>query len=82
MFDISGFGNADTINFRLAFGSNSTGTSGGVNFDNFKLTGVCINPGPDGKCDGGDTPVPEPATLSLAMLGIAAAYRRKKASKA
>jgi hypothetical protein len=80
MFDVSaaGFDNS-IINFRLAFGSNSANQYSGINFDNFKLTGSdCTYVG--GSCeppDGGGG-VPEPASITLAMLGLAAAYRSRK----
>ncbi len=75
MFDVSGAGfSNEVVNFRLAFGSSNSNNSDGINFDNFKVMGDCI---PGAPCDpmGG---IPEPGTLTLAALGMAAAFRSRK----
>lgn len=73
MFDVSGAGfSNEVVNFRLAFGSSNSNNSDGINFDNFKVTGDCI-----GDCGPGGG-VPEPGTLTLAVLGMAAAYRTRR----
>ncbi len=77
MFDVSGAGfSNEVVNFRLAFGSSNSNNSDGINFDNFKVTGDCI-PGTPGCGPMGGT-TPEPGTLTLAELGMAAAYRSRK----
>ena len=76
LFDLSGFTN-QIVNFRLAFGSNGSNNSDGIAFDNFNLTGSdCTGMG--GSCEDMVASVPEPASLALAMIGLAGAYDMRK----
>ncbi len=79
MFDIANTYAGSTISLRFAFASGESSQAEGINIDGVKVTGVCISgSGPD--CDdppsGGD--IPEPGSLALAMLGVAAVYRTRK----
>jgi hypothetical protein len=83
MFDIANTYAGSTISLRFAFASGASSQAEGINIDGVKVTGVCISgSGPD--CDdppsGGD--IPEPGSLALAMLGVAAAYRTRKRKNA
>jgi hypothetical protein len=78
MFDLTGLGfSNEIVNFRLAFGSTDSYNSDGIVFDNFKLEGSdCTGPG--GSCQMGGGSVPEPASLALAMIGLAGIYGARK----
>ncbi len=83
MFDLTGLGFDDQIvNFRLAFGSGNTSNSDGIAFDKFKLEGSdCTGSG--GSCEPpGGGGIPEPGSLTLAMLGLVGLYgaRKKRAN--
>lgn len=79
MFDIANTYAGSTISLRFAFASGASSQAEGINIDGVKVTGVCTSgSGPD--CDddpsGGD--IPEPGSLALAMLGVAAAFRTRR----
>ena len=79
MFDIANTYAGSTISLRFAFASGASSQAEGINIDKVKVTGVCTSgSGPD--CDdppsGGD--IPEPGSLALAMLGVAAVYRTRR----
>ncbi len=76
MFDLSGFDH-DQFNLRFSFGSGTASTAEGINIDNVKITGDCINGGTDPTCQPPGTGVPEPASLALAALGLTVMYRRR-----
>ena len=76
MFDLSGFDH-DQFNLRFSFGSGTASTAEGINIDNVKITGDCINGGTDPNCQPPGTGVPEPASLALAALGLTVMYRRR-----
>ncbi len=83
MFDIANTYAGSTISLRFAFASGASSEAEGINIDKVKVTGVCTSgSGPD--CDdppsGGD--IPEPGSLALAMLGVAAVYRSRKRKSA
>lgn len=80
MFDLSGF-HGQTISLRFSFASDngltyssSSSIAEGINIDNIKVTQTCIA---GNGCAPPDQEVPEPGTLTLALLGACAALRRK-----
>ena len=75
MFDLSAYEH-DIFNLRFSFGSGTASFEEGINIDNIKVTGDCINGGTDPTCQPGQG-VPEPASLALAALGLTALYRRR-----
>jgi PEP-CTERM motif len=78
MFDIANSFAGSTISLRFAFASGASFEAEGINIDNLKVTGVCTS-GSGSDCGGpSGGGVPEPGTLTLAMIGMAAAYRSRK----
>lgn len=84
MFDIAGLTAGSTISLRFAFASDNDGSSQqaeGINIDKVKVTGECIT-GNGPNCDPMGGTVPEPGSLALAMIGMAAVYGRRKLKSA
>ncbi len=91
MFDLAGLGLAgqSQVNIRFAFASGASSVNEGINIDKIRITGTCAtsaagdgsfsgcNP-PDDPPSGGQ--IPEPGTLALSILGLAAIYRRRHAA--
>ncbi len=86
MFDLSGLDLAgdDQVNIRFAFASSNSNVAEGINIDRIRIKGDCVagstviggsNNGCDNPPGGG---VPEPGTLALGMIGLAAMYRRSR----
>lgn len=79
MFDIANTYAGSTISLRFAFASGASSQAEGINIDKVKVTGVCTSgSGPDCDDPPGGGVIPEPGSLALAMLGMAAVYRTRR----
>jgi hypothetical protein len=84
IFDLTPhLGNSVSIRFAFTTNNLNSGSGDGINIDNIKITGRCAEgtsgPGCEPPPPGGG--VPEPASLSLALLGLTAAIKRRRARK-
>lgn len=83
MFDIANTYAGSTISLRFAFASGGSNQAEGINIDKVKVTGVCTSgSGPDCDDPPGGGSIPEPGSLALAMLGMAAVYRTRRRKSA